>query len=280
MKPTLTTIAALSILAMLAGSVKAMPIIAQTQPTAKTTTISQASEQLNLPLLSQALSSFLQSDRYQTESQIQLKAVAQGTEVTTNLQVKTTAQSGKKFRAEIQITQPGEEAKPANLVVSNGKQVWIYRPDLQQYAVTTFEKFSESGEWIFMSTSSFAFVNFPEEDRQNIANRKLSDNSVLAYLNLSNNGTFKGDERTVDGESFYVYSYTDTKEALTFSGFVQPETATLKQVQIASKSEGFDILITEKINNRIANPPITANTFKFSPPKGAKLVKSLSLNPF
>lgn len=84
MKPTLTTIAALSILAMLTGSVKAMPNIAQTQPT-KTTTISQASEQLNLPLLSQALSSFLQSDRYQTESQIQLKAVAQGTEVTTNL---------------------------------------------------------------------------------------------------------------------------------------------------------------------------------------------------
>ncbi|MBS9388166.1 MAG: hypothetical protein HEQ33_04355 [Dolichospermum sp. WA123] len=66
----------------------------------------------------------------------------------------------------------------------------------------------------------------------------------------------------------------------TFSAFVQPDNANLKQVELVGKSEGLDILLTEKILNRIANPNVTPQTFTFSPPRGTKKVKSLSITPF
>lgn len=277
MKRTLSTIAFISMIILLGKTVNAIP--PQTTPPQPTTT-NETTEKVDLPLLVKAISGFLQSDRYLTESELRFKVGGKGVNADINLKTKTIVQSDKRFRSEIATIGTTGEAKPLTLVVSNGKQVWIYRPDLKQYAVTTYQSFDKSGNGIFMSISSLAFLNIPAKERKQIANGNLSDTNVLSYIGSAIEGVIKGNEAIVDGDSFYVYNYKDAKEGFTFSAFVQPETANIKQVQFAGKSEELDILLTEKILNRTANPVVTSQTFTFSPPKGTKKVKSLSITPF
>ncbi|BAY27407.1 hypothetical protein NIES2100_72310 [Calothrix sp. NIES-2100] len=281
MKSKLTTIAVFSIIAMLAGAVNAVP----NQPSQlisaeNATTISQATEQVDLPLLAKSITNFFGSDRYQTESQIEFNVGIEDSEITIYLQTKIITQSDQKFRAEIAWRKLGEQTKSGNLVVSDGKQVWIYRADLQQYAVKSYQEFQDSGDWIFISPSSIASLQVSEQYKQVIANGGLSDEKVLAELGILSKDFLKGDRRTINGDSFYVYTYRDLKEKFTFTAFVQPETAILKQLQFAGTNQGTDIVLTEKILSRTANPLVNAQTFKFSPPKGAKRVKSLSLSQF
>lgn len=277
MTSTIMTIATVSIMTMLGGAVQATPKSFGQET--HLTNISQATEQLDLSLLAKTLTAFLQSDRYQTESQIQLNLRTQASETTIYLQTKTLTQSGKKFRAEITFTQPGEPAKTGNLVVSDGKQVWIYRSDLKQYSVTSYEAFQDTSEWILASMSSLAFLDFSEQDRQIITDGKLSEQNVLSYIGLSSNSELTGDRRTVNSEVFYVYNYQNPQDGFTLSAFVQPATATLKQVQLVGKTQSLNVIFTEKILNRIANPNVTVDTFQFSPPQNAQKVKSLSLIP-
>ena len=290
MKSSLTTITAFSIIAMLAGAVNAMPTEQSQQlnptqippkgQTNSTPKVNQTTEQFDLPLLVKTGTAFFQSDRYQTESQMEVNGGNQGANFTFHIQTKTIVQSGRKFRAEIAFTRPGEPAKPANLLISNGQQVWIYRPDLRQYAVTSYKAFENSDDSFLIGLSSSLFMVLPEDARQQVAQGQLSNTQVLQEMGLANNKLLKGDRRTIEGETLYVYKYTDPKEGLAYTAFVQPETATPQQLQIAGKSQGLDILIAEKILSRSANPAITQQTFTFSPPQGSKQVKSLSLSPF
>lgn len=277
MKPTLTAIAFFSIIAMQTGKVNAMPPTSSLQMTAsKTTNISQAKEKLNLELLAKTITGFLQSDRYLTESESLVSAKTDGFDINVNVQTKTLAQSGKKFRSEITFTQPGAKAKLYSLVICDGNQVWIYRPELKQYAIISYADFKES---FLIGISSLAFIEIPEATRKSIA-QSDSSKKIVQEFGLTNDSGIKEEKRTIDGEEFSVYSYTDTKDGFSFSGFVQPVTATLKQIQMGGNSEGLDILITEKIIRRTANPTINAQTFTFSPPPGAKKLKSLSITPF
>jgi hypothetical protein len=77
-----------------------------------------------------------------------------------------------------------------------------------------------------------------------------------------------------------VYDYKQPGEGFVLSAFVNPKTATINQIQLIGQSKDLDINLTEKILTRTANPTINRNTFRFIPPKGAKRVKSLSINPF
>jgi outer membrane lipoprotein-sorting protein len=277
MKPILITIMALSIVALVTQKVNAIPTSSRQQVTSDT--ISQATP-VDISLLAKTITGFLQSDRYQTESQILITAKNQGIDFTTYAQVKTIAQSDGKFRSEIIFTRQGEQPKPPTLVISNGKQVSVYKPESKEYAVTSYEAFGKSDDNFLIGMSSSLFLQIPSDTRKILARGQLSDQEILQQIGLTPNSDLKADQRTVEGESFYVYNYTASKEGLTFFGFVQPQTATLKQLQISGKSQGLDILIAEKILNRTANPAVTPQTFRFSPPKGAKKVKSLSISPF
>jgi outer membrane lipoprotein-sorting protein len=276
MKSILTAIASITILS---GGANAAQFSFPQPPPHSPSSLSQATETLDLALLAKSITAFLKSDRYQTDSQTYFKVSSQGNETTIYLQNKIITQSGRKFRAEITYAKPGQTSQPGNLVVSDGKQLWIYRPDLKQYAVTTYTDFKNSDDWILLGLSPFAFLDFPQEDRKIVANGNLSAKNVLTYLNLSSNGEIQGATRTLEGETFYVYNYKDPKEGFILSAFINPKTAALKQLQLAGKSQNLDILLTEKILRRTPNPAVTSNTFKFTPPKGTKRVKSLSISP-
>jgi hypothetical protein len=231
--------------------------------------------------LVKSLSNFFQSDRYLTKSESLLSGEEKGIEFNVKIETNTLVQSGGKFRSEITFTQADESSKIKNLVVSNGQKVWIYRPDLKQYAVIPYADFQKSYEdSLLIGMSSWFFLEIPEADRKEISSNELSK-EILKQIGVTNNsGIKKIDTTIVDGRNLSVYTYTDVKDGYSFSGFIEPNTAILQQLQIAGKSEGVKILMTEKIIERVANPMINAKTFQFIPPNGTKKVKSLSLSPF
>jgi outer membrane lipoprotein-sorting protein len=240
--------------------------------------VSQLDSKVDLALLAKASAAFLQSDRYQTESEIQVQATSGGTEVTSNAKAITTVQSPSQFRSEITFAQPKATAKIGSTVISDGKQVWMYRPDLKQYAVMPVKNFDDSDDNYWIGMSSLWFLQIPAEVRKPIAAGALADPKVQKEMGLSNDLPLTGSKQTVNGQEFYVYEYTD-KDGFAIRTFVEPATANLKQVVVTGKSEGYNVVITERILRRTPMPPTTASTFKFSPPKGAKLVKSLSIGP-
>ncbi|WP_094344399.1 LolA family protein [Nostoc sp. 'Peltigera membranacea cyanobiont' 232] len=243
----------------------------------KGTNISQAQEKLDLELLARAITAFLQSDRYLTESESLVSIKKDGFDLNFQVQTKTLAESDGKFRSEITFIQPGGKTKLYTLVICDGKQVWIYKSELQQYAIISYAAFKE--ELLFIGLSSLVFLEAPENTRKLIVQSK-SSSEIVQEFGLANDSGLQEEKRTIDGEEFSAYNYTHAKDGFTLSGLVQPATATLKQMQMGGNSDGLNILVTEKIIQRTANPTINAETFKFLPPPGAKKVKSLSISPF
>ena len=241
--------------------------------------LSQRPSQPDLQLLARASAEFFQSDRYQTESVMEVKASAGSTNITSTARITTIVQAPNRFRAEIVFSEPGASQERKSIVVSDGKQVWMYRPDLKQYLVTSYQEFDTKDDAFWIGFSSYFFLQIPPESRQPIAAGALTDPAVLKELGLTENSAIRGGVRSLDGRSVYVYSYTD-KDGFTIDGVVDPKTATLEQIAASGQSEGFDISIVERLVSRTPAPAIAANTFKFSPPRDATAVEKLEIGPF
>jgi outer membrane lipoprotein-sorting protein len=240
--------------------------------------ISQLADKVDLTLLAKASANFLQSDRVQTESEIQVKATSGSTSVTSTAKATTIAQAPNKFRTELVFADSGNAQKPDSIVISDGKRVWIYRPGLKQYAITSYDKFDQVDDNYWVGMSSLWFLEIPAQVRKSIAQGALSDPKVQQQLGLPTDLAVKGSTETVNGQELYVYEYLD-KEGFSIRAFVDPQTAALQQVVLTGKSDGFDVVITERILRRVTNPSINASTFQTSPHLGAKQVKTLAIGP-
>ena len=156
--------------------------------------------------------------------------------------------------------------------------MWMYRPDLKQYAVTPFEKFDDLDDYYWIGMSSYWYSSVTPDVRELFTNGSLTDPQVLKELGMTGTSPLKGSSQTLNGRSLYSYEFTD-KEGFTISALVEPTTAELKQIRLNGKSDGFNVDIAERILSRTANPAIAASIFKFTPPSGAKLVKSVAIGP-
>ncbi|NJP08644.1 MAG: DUF2092 domain-containing protein [Leptolyngbyaceae cyanobacterium RU_5_1] len=240
--------------------------------------ISQLNSKPNLSLLARASAVFVQSDRYQTESEMQIKAVSVHTTVTSSARTTTLVLSPHQFRAEIVFSQSGSATPSKSVVVSDGKQVWMYRPDLKQYKVVPYKAFDDADDNYWIGLSSLWFLEISPEVRKPIAEGALGNPTVLRELGVSDSQLLKGGTQTVDGQAVYTYEFTD-KDGFTIGAVIEPKTAVLKQIRLTGKSDGYNVDIIERILRRTANPAIAANTFKFTPPADAKEVKTLAIGP-
>src|ERR671932_118652 len=259
----------------------------QSQPSIDNTTAPEANSQLSnqpdLALLAKTVTNFVKSERYQTESELQLNATSSGTTVRSSAQVKTLAQSPQQFRSEITFGTSGSSGGRRYLVVSNGKQVWIYRPDLKEYAVSDYASFNKSDNSFLIGMSSSLFLEIAPEFKPLRVQGSISEQNireVLVEMLRSEKALLKGGRRSIEGRDYYVYEYTDPKEGYTINALVAPAQATVEQIRIRTQSEDVDVVMNEKILSRVENPAIAPDTFNFSPPQGAKKVKSISLEPF
>jgi outer membrane lipoprotein-sorting protein len=241
--------------------------------------VTPAATTVDLKLLSKAIGIFWQGSRSQSESQIVMTIQGKTTNtklVTINATSKTIAQTGDKFRSELTVSKPGSPSKLTYTIVGNGQTVWVYRPDKRQYTRYTFPAFKSEYYSTLIGLSSVFFVSMPETTRKQIITGLASSSNPLSSISQSDLKNLQSSNRLVDGQNLYVYSYDNKEEKLSFNGLVQPETGVLKQIEFVSNDERGDLKITEKILSHTTTNKTNSQTFRFSPPRGAKQVKSVS----
>ena len=251
------------------------PSLSPSAPTATPTATAP-----DLIILGKAASAFWRTNRAQTESQVVMSVRDKDNEIKVYFNVKIIAETGNKFRLELVLTRPSGEPKATYTVVSDGKQVWTYRPDKRQYAQTTYAKFQDDASPFVIGASSMLFLSIPETDRKQMIAELTSNPNSLAALSKEDLKGLQGSNRQVDGQNLYVFSYEEKKEKWNISGFFQPQTGIIKQVEIAGKVDGMEFVMTEKIISRNSQPTIDSKVFKFLPPNGVKKVKALSIDLF
>jgi outer membrane lipoprotein-sorting protein len=247
----------------------------QSQPTSSTSILLKVTD---LPLIKKAVSKFWQTDRSETESQIEIDTSDENKKTKYFISVKTIAQVGRKFRSELTVNKIGETSKTKYTIVSNGINAWIYQPDLRQYAEIGTEDFGREPSASIVGLSSFLFTSISEKERRNLATDILSESSQM--ISLENLKLLQLRQQQIEGRDLSIYTYGDDDSLeLKIIGFVYPQTATLERTEIKfGDREKYEF--AEKIVKRNSYVIIGSETFTFSPPKGVKKVNSLQIGPF
>ena len=251
-----------------------------TIPTLTQPSKASTSTTADLTLLSKAVGVFWQSDRVETDSQMLIQGESQGVNISMSAQIKTVAQIGNKFQTQLAFAPVGSTSKATYTIVSNGRDVWIYRPDRRQYTKTTFKAFSSGSNWLWTGVSSSLFLTISPADRQEMLSAIGTDRDVIKSLPPSQFKDLIGSERQVDGQNLYSYSYNFKDEGFIFDVLLQPQTATVQRIEFTGKVDGMNIKISENIVSRKPQVTIAKQTFEFVPPKGAKKVKTIEIEPF
>jgi outer membrane lipoprotein-sorting protein len=250
------------------------PPTPQSQPTSPTSTSLKATD---LPLLTRAIGKFLQTDRAETESLIEIDSYDGKGKTKDFVSVKTIAKLGEKFRSELTINRVGQTSKIKYTIVSDGKKTWIYRPDLRQYAEMSSSDFGREPSAAIIGFSSFIITKITEEQRQKLIIDILGERSQV--ISLENLKLFQLRQQQIDSRNLSVYASSDNTD-VKISVFVYPQTAILERTEIKFGSREKPTKIVEKIVKRNSEVTIDSKTFTFSPPKGVKKLKSLQVGSF
>jgi outer membrane lipoprotein-sorting protein len=234
----------------------------------------------DLTLLSKAIGVFWQSDRTETSSQMFLYGKGQGIDRSISAQINTIAQIGNKFQTQLVVAPTGSSPKITYTIVSNGKDVWIYRPDRRQYAKTTFTAFRSSSNWLWTGVSSSLFLSITAADRQEMLSSLGTDRDVIKSVPPEQFKDLIGSERQIDGKTLYGYSYNFKDAGFSVDILLQPQLATVQKIEFSGKVDDMDVKISENIFSRNPQVNITKKTFEFAPPKGVKKVKTLEIELF
>jgi outer membrane lipoprotein-sorting protein len=235
-------------------------------------------EQTDLKLLKKALQTFYQSNRIQSRSNMAFDFSASGIKGQVNVNMTTVVENGDKFNSQVIFANPQSVPIKFN-IISNGKKVWIYRPDKRIYRETTLAKFNNERFWVGISVWFFSMIS--EKDRLNLINNAelTSASSLGAVLKAPQIKEFKGERVLVDDRSLYAFSSLLVGN-YKFTSIVQPDTGALSSLEMSGTADGMNILLKEKIESWKSITSIDKKTFTFSPPKGVKRVKTLSIMPF
>jgi outer membrane lipoprotein-sorting protein len=262
-------------------------IIAANKPvptvTPKTNPVSGTAEDLTLFL--RAFRDFSQGNAVQTTSKLSLDAKTEGATLQSVVYIKAIAQKPKQFRADISFkSEEGSKARTYQ-VISDGKTVWIYRPDTQQYSVQTYEQFDKSDDSFLIGSATSLYLNSPNDFQKTVTDEALSaiaaDPKMVASFYKETGTTFKGYQKDETNQNYAVYTWDDTQGASSHMNLlISPQTSTIQQFLITGKEKGMTINLREVIVERVPNPKLEPSTFRFQPSATAKRVKALSLSPF
>lgn len=233
---------------------------------------------LDLGPLRKAFGALRGSPSLQAQTEMRMDIAGPGMTAVIRESIHVTLKRPNKFRSEVTLRKPDGGAGAKYTVVSDGAQVWTYRPGTKQYSVVSraaFEKANDDfpvlGLFGSFHTNPMveAIVTLPEG----------ADQAFVAALK-EDGSTFTGGPETVDGAELYAYTMVLTKEQITMRFFVEPRAARLARLEMKMKEGDLDIQMTETIRASSATPTLTAGTFQFTVPPGVQKVKKLSVEPF
>jgi outer membrane lipoprotein-sorting protein len=247
------------------------PIIEQRETT-------DSAEKPDLNLLKKAVRTFYQSNRVQSKSNMTFDFSSAGMKGQIDVKTTTVAETGGKFNSQVVFVNP--QSKPIQFnIVSNGQKVWVYRPDKRVYQETSIAKFEKERFWVGMSAAWISMIT--EKDRLRLLNDPDStfDSNLSTALKAPQLKDFKGERVLVDDRFLYAFSSLLIGN-IKFTGFVQPDTGAIAQFEMNVTVDGMKVILREKIESWQPITSIDKKTFTFSPPKGVKRVKILSIMPF
>jgi outer membrane lipoprotein-sorting protein len=265
------------------------PVSAQSSPAVVPQAPPQKTDAEHLNLFLLAIRDFSQGNAIKTTSNLSLQVTMQGAKVEENIQIQAIARRPNQFRTDVVFGDVAfgsqrNTSKRRYQIVSDGKTVWIYRPDTQEYSVQTYAEFDKSNDTFLIGASSF-FLSLPADLESSFSDGNLaaiaSNPTLVAAMYKEMETQFRGYQQDKTGKNFAVYSMKESKspEQLNIDLWVEPQTAALQKFQISGKHKDSDVKIGVEIVDRIANPKIEPNTFRFVVPKGAKRLKTLSISP-
>ncbi|MGB3692466.1 MAG: hypothetical protein WBG70_11800 [Spirulinaceae cyanobacterium] len=238
----------------------------------------QPNSNSDLSLLIESLRDFLQYDTYTTQSYLQVDGQSPGVEFKVYVQINTTVSSPNKFRSEIVFGQLGETPGNRYEVISNGESVWIYQPEKQIYQVTDYESFDGSTDSFLIGLSSTLFLQIPPFFRS-FLNEGTDIAMIESLLGSSVPDSLSGEAVTIEEQQYAAYEFNDEGSGFNIGVVLDPVSKMLKQVNFQGVSEELNIEATEQINSRVANPPVTADTFNFVPTEEMTEVEEIKVSP-
>jgi outer membrane lipoprotein-sorting protein len=251
------------------------PPTPQSQSTSPTSTPLKATD---LPLLKRAIGKFWQTDRAETESQMEIDSSGEKGKSKYFVSVKTIAQIGRKFHSELTIDRVGQKSKIKYTIVSDGEKVWVYRPDTRQYIETSNSEFYSKPSASIIGLFSITFITLTDVQRQELTADILGEHNRILSLE-----TFKDlqvRQQEIDKQNLSIYTYSDRDNEVSISGLIDPQAAMFERIEFKFVNKQNRNEMVEKMIKRNSQPIITDKTFTFSPPKGVKKVKSLQIGPF
>jgi outer membrane lipoprotein-sorting protein len=248
-----------------------LPISAQTPAQTRSTPRS------DLALLFKAAEKALNVPAFQTDSLTEINGTANGVSAKMQFQTSTIVQSPKRFRSEVRV---GNDPVPRFVIVSDGRTVSVYRSDRKEYSTMSHAAFDRRDDNFIIGMSSQLYLTISPGLKDFNAQGGFNNEAFQKQLSTMIPAELKSrTEKTNEGD-LVVYDYPDRQKGFTYAMAVNPIDASIKQLRLAGKEKGFDLVMTETIQRRTVNPTISANAFRLTPPKGAKRVKPISLSPF
>jgi hypothetical protein len=262
------------------------PATPPTRPTGNPSRPSSPPSQIRLSavdadLWKAAISTLAKSDRLQIVSNIRYQSAGPGSEGAQDpftTQVTFLLEFPNKFRGEVVYSAPAKLANQTLTLVSNGQQVWLYKPSQKQYTVMPYEQFRVLGlNPSLIGTTPVWLLKMPPEIRQAALADRLTLPQVYEVFDIRGASiTLDVQPTLVEAQPLRRYEFTAVKGAVQFGFHIQPSTSQFRQVfvnLVGPRSQQGLPLFLEQIRQQTLNPTAPADAFTFVPPPGAQRVE-------
>jgi outer membrane lipoprotein-sorting protein len=197
----------------------------------------------------------------------------------------TSIESATRYRSEIEYISNDNASSRKYLVVSDGRILWVYRPDAKKFAILPQQGFNKNPlSLLNVDLMSTMFLMRPPSFQKVL---KDLDDTVEMSKALDKVGLEAiGNEIDAQGNTLVVYKMTGNAipQAKAYNLevrlLIDPTTETLKQIHFSGEQKGVRVKMSEIILERSAPTTFEPKTFSFYPPIGTKRVPKLSVIPW
>ena len=271
-------------LAFITTSALAVPGHAQTTEPSTTLTLPAppVASALDLLPLRKALVPLAGNGALQSFSDFQMTGSKAGISFTFREQAHIIAKRPGRFHAD--LTQMAADGTPQVrlTVISNGIQVWTYRPGTRQYSVTTYKAFQAANNDVTALGLAIGGFFLGEGHQLTTGFQGLTASNTADVLTALKGMdiTLSSKAQSANGEDDLIYQMALLQQGLTYQFAVDSQTDTLRRVELAGTQKSVQIAFKENIKQIAPTADVSKATFQFMPPAGAVKVKTLSVDPF
>jgi outer membrane lipoprotein-sorting protein len=235
-------------------------------------------------LLLKVFKKYFGSDHAQSSTTTKLEVTSGVLSFQAVVNHKTLIESATRYRSEIEFISNDNSTSRKYLVVSDGKILWIYRPDAKKFAILPQQDFGKNPLLMLnVDALSIIFLMRPPNVQQ-LLKEDIKDNAEIVKTLTQLGLEVAGNEIDAQGNTLVVYktSVTNLPQMYDFEArvLIDPNTETLKQIYFSGEQKGVRVKMSEIVLERSVPTTFEPKTFSSYPPIGTKRVPKLSAVPW